>query len=139
MKYITRFTEDCFASLVALIFIYDAFREVLKIGVRYPVNYNPGAVLDYSCSCLFSNATLKNLAVSNTNVPEYLLKGSSLNETAQMVCAEVGGLLRGSGCSTPVYQPDVFFYSIILFVFTFFICMALQEFRNSSFFPTKVN
>jgi hypothetical protein len=27
VKYITRFTEDCFASLVAAIFIYDAIRE----------------------------------------------------------------------------------------------------------------
>jgi len=52
---------------------------------------------------------------------------------------QAGGFVIGSGCSTPVYHADIFFFSVLLFLFTFFICMALQEFRHSSFFPTKVN
>lgn len=31
VKYITRFTEDCFATLVAIVFIFDAVKSVLKL------------------------------------------------------------------------------------------------------------
>lgn len=140
VKYITRFTEDCFASLVALIFIYDAIREVLRIGHSYPVNYQPNVALDYSCICSFKTLSATNRSILNGNTfPAYLFDATTLNATGKMACENAGGMVVGSGCSTPVYQPDIFFYSVILFLFTFLICMGLQEFRESSFFPTKVN
>lgn len=67
------------------------------------------------------------------------LNTTNLNPAARVECTNAGGHLAGPGCSTPEYFPDIFFFSILLFVFTFFICMGLQEFRHSSFFPTKVN
>ncbi|CAF0827165.1 unnamed protein product [Adineta steineri] len=138
VKYITRFTEDCFASLVALIFIYDAIREILKIRKLYPVNYRPSTLLDYSCSCLFTDILYNETSINDTNVVDYLFNGTNLNKTSQLACTRAGGFVIGSGCSTPVYHADIFFCSVLLFVFTFFICMALQEFRHSTFFPSKV-
>jgi hypothetical protein len=139
VKYITRFTEDCFASLVASIFIYDAIREILNIRKKYPVNYRPNILLDYSCSCVFTDLGHNETMISDTTMVDYLFNASNLNLTSQKICMKAGGVVEGSGCATPVYHADIFFYSVLLFIFTFFICMGLQEFRTSAFFPSKVS
>jgi len=138
VKYITRFTEDCFASLVALIFIYDAIREILKIRKNYPVNYRPNALLDYSCSCIFTDIGMNETTLNDTTIVDYLFHGDNLNRTSQLACTKAGGFVDGSGCLTPVYHADIFFFSVLLFIFTFFICMGLQEFRNTDFFSAKI-
>ncbi|CAF1042986.1 unnamed protein product [Adineta steineri] len=138
VKFITRFTEDCFASLVALIFIYDAIREILALRTKYPINYQRNAILDYTCSCIFNTTLHKKTWMNTTNLNGYLLNATHLNQTSQLACTKAGGSVIGSGCSTPVYHADIFFFSLLLFIFTFLICMALQEFRHSQFFPTKV-
>ncbi len=134
VKYITRFTEDCFASLVALIFILDAIREILALRKKFPINYQPNLPLDYSCLCFGFNKTILN----NTDFINYLSNTTTLNGTLKQQCKIAGGFLNGTGCDTPIYSPNVFFFSVLLFIFTFFICLGLQEFRHSAFFPTKV-
>lgn len=49
------------------------------------------------------------------------------------------GTLAGDGCDTKIYVPDVFLMSIILFLGTFVISVILKDFKNSLFFPSKVN
>lgn len=46
--YITRFTEENFACLIAFIFIYKAIENVLKIGKDHPLNMGQM----YDCSCV---------------------------------------------------------------------------------------
>lgn len=138
VKYITRFTEDCFASLVAVIFIYDAIRGILKIRALFPVNYRPNTLLDYSCSCLFTDIGENETTLNDTSVIDYLFHGTNLNRSSQIACTHAGGFVIGSGCSTPVYHADIFFFSVLLFLCTFLICMGLKEFRQSLFFTTKV-
>ncbi|CAF3242289.1 unnamed protein product [Rotaria socialis] len=140
VKYITRFTEDCFASLVALIFIFDAIREILHIRVVYPINYAPKIPLNYSCFCKIAGIGVSHnkTVLSYNNTINYLVNAVNLNETSKMACKNLGGRVFGAGCTTPDYHPDIFFLSVLLFVFTFFICMGLQEFRTSSFFPSKI-
>ena len=36
--YITRFTEEAFASLICLIFIYEALEKLIHLGELYPIN-----------------------------------------------------------------------------------------------------
>ena len=36
------------------------------------------------------------------------------------------------------YVPDVFFFSVILYLLTFMMAMALRQIKFSSFFPAKV-
>ena len=48
--YITRFTEECFACLIAIIFIIKAVQSTIKIGNNFPINPNP-------CLCLPGNYT----------------------------------------------------------------------------------
>lgn len=38
--YITRFTEEAFASLICIIFIYEALEKLMHLGVHYPINKN---------------------------------------------------------------------------------------------------
>jgi len=52
VRYITRFTEESFAILIALIFIIEAFKKLIFILDDDPVNLNPGVPLDYNCTCL---------------------------------------------------------------------------------------
>ncbi|PSN36093.1 Sodium-driven chloride bicarbonate exchanger [Blattella germanica] len=52
--YITRFTEENFATLIAFIFIYKAVENVLSIGRKYPVNthgniLNNGTMIGAGC------------------------------------------------------------------------------------------
>lgn len=66
------------------------------------------------------------------------LQSSFRNESALKYCTSMGGNLTGSGCKTPEYAPNVFFLSCILFAATYTISVALKEFKNSPFFPTKI-
>lgn len=55
VKYITRFTEESFATLIAVIFIYEAFRKLFHILDYYPVDLHPHEVKDYNCTCIPPN------------------------------------------------------------------------------------
>lgn len=48
--YITRFTEENFATLIAFIFIYKAVENVIKIGVKYPIETIGGPAANV-CIC----------------------------------------------------------------------------------------
>ena len=51
VRYITRFTEESFASLIALIFIVEAFKKLFAILYKNPVNQHPEMDLIYDCYC----------------------------------------------------------------------------------------
>ncbi|KAM7154079.1 sodium-driven chloride bicarbonate exchanger isoform 7-T8 [Macrochelys suwanniensis] len=63
--YITRFTEEAFASLICIIFIYEALEKLFHLGETYPINMHNDLELltQYSCSCVEpdnpSNKTLQ--------------------------------------------------------------------------------
>ena len=71
---------------------------------------------------------------------EYLLWNSGelqWNWTGK-ACKALHGLAYGTGCDTVHYVPDVFFFSCLLFFFTFALAMSLKSFRNTRFFPNQV-
>lgn len=51
VRYITRFTEESFAMLIAIIFIYEAFKKQFQGIDKYPVNFHPDEPLDNNCTC----------------------------------------------------------------------------------------
>ncbi|KAM7365475.1 hypothetical protein PAMP_016396 [Pampus punctatissimus] len=76
--YITRFTEEAFAALICIIFIYEALEKLLHLGVHYPINKhnNLQKLTQYSCACVEprdpSNKTLdfwkeRNITSSQVN------------------------------------------------------------------------
>uniref|UniRef100_A0A1I8FCV4 Anion exchange protein n=1 Tax=Macrostomum lignano TaxID=282301 RepID=A0A1I8FCV4_9PLAT len=52
--YITRFTEESFALLIAVIFVYEALAKLFKISSDYPVNkyWHPKQEVIVECECL---------------------------------------------------------------------------------------
>uniref|UniRef100_A0A3P9AIG0 Anion exchange protein n=1 Tax=Esox lucius TaxID=8010 RepID=A0A3P9AIG0_ESOLU len=56
--YITRFTEEAFASLICIIFIYEALEKLIHLGEHYPINMNNNLqkLTHYSCSVIRSNS-----------------------------------------------------------------------------------
>lgn len=119
VKFITRFTEDCFASLVAILFIIDAVKSILKINTKYPAQIS-GEVPKNITICNCSNATMLFKEISD-----------------EIGCIGLGAEWNCTSTLTK-FVPDVFFFSILIFILTFLICMVLKSFRDSSFFPTFV-
>lgn len=97
VKYITRFTEDSFAALVAIIFIIDAIKSTYKL------KYGP-----------------KKIGIQ----PDF---NSTMN-----------GTIFESDLGVDPQQQTYFYFSIILFLITFFVSSSLKEFRNKPYLPTKV-
>lgn len=54
VQYFTRFTEEGFSSLISFIFIYDAFKKMIKLSHYYPINsdFRVNYVTLFSCTCL---------------------------------------------------------------------------------------
>ncbi|XP_068140193.1 electroneutral sodium bicarbonate exchanger 1 isoform X4 [Drosophila tropicalis] len=116
--YITRFTEENFATLIAFIFIYKAIENVVVIGKNFPVNQDI-----YNCVC----TPPKN---SNSTILEYA-KYNWDN------CESYGGILEGSDCGLPPSE-NVFLMSVVLCAGTFILSTILKDFKNSLFFPSIV-
>ena len=57
VQYFTRFTEEGFSSLISFIFIYDAFKKMIKLADYYPINSNfkVGYNTQFSCVCVPPN------------------------------------------------------------------------------------
>ncbi|KRF81831.1 sodium-driven chloride bicarbonate exchanger isoform X10 [Drosophila virilis] len=116
--YITRFTEENFATLIAVIFVYKAIENVFVIGKTFPVNQGI-----YDCICtppLHSNASVLDFA-------KY--KWDS--------CESYNGTLSGTDCGRPPTE-NVFLMSVVLCSGTFIFSTVLKEFKNALFFPSIV-
>lgn len=54
VQYFTRFTEEGFSCLISFIFIYDAFKKMIKLAHHYPINpdFRMEYVTQYDCLCM---------------------------------------------------------------------------------------
>uniref|UniRef100_A0A8C2JHS8 Solute carrier family 4 member 10b n=1 Tax=Cyprinus carpio TaxID=7962 RepID=A0A8C2JHS8_CYPCA len=138
--YITRFTEEAFASLICIIFIYEALEKLIHLGETYPINMNNNLekLTTYRCSCIEpanpSNATLQYWEQNNISAPEIFWEALEVQD-----CIEKKGEFVGSACGPHgPYVPDVLFWSVVLFFSTVAMSAFLKEFKTSRYFPTKV-
>ncbi|XP_067348947.1 sodium-driven chloride bicarbonate exchanger-like isoform X3 [Channa argus] len=138
--YITRFTEEAFAALICIIFIYEALEKLIHLGVHYPINKNNNLqkLTQYSCVCVEppdpSNETLHFWEERNITV-------SQINWTMLEVkeCEMLHGEFEGTACGPHgPYIPDVLFWCVVLFFSTVLMSAFLKEFKTSRYFPTKV-
>ncbi|KAI2660909.1 Sodium-driven chloride bicarbonate exchanger [Labeo rohita] len=137
--YITRFTEEAFASLICIIFIYEALEKLIHLGETYPFNMNNNLekLTTYRCSCIEpanpSNATLQYWEQNNISAPEIFWEALEVQD-----CIEKKGEFVGSACGPHgPYVPDVLFWSVVLFFSTVAMSAFLKEFKTSRYFPTK--
>ncbi|NXY42539.1 S4A4 protein, partial [Ceuthmochares aereus] len=144
VKYFTRFTEEGFSSLISFIFIYDAFKKMIKLADHYPINseFKVDYITHYSCACepvdpvnsSLLNRTAVQLAdellYSPAEMSNSTIDWSSLTTKD---CLKYGGQLVGNNCD---YVPDITLMSFILFFGTYTCSMALKKFKTSRYFPT---
>uniref|UniRef100_A0A8C7VL67 Anion exchange protein n=1 Tax=Oncorhynchus mykiss TaxID=8022 RepID=A0A8C7VL67_ONCMY len=138
--YITRFTEEAFAALICIIFIYEALEKLVHLGELYPINMNNKLdnLTFYVCQCSPPvNATPEIQQVWNHSgvAPESI----SWTQLDVDECSRLRGEFVGPACGHHgPYIPDVLFWSVILFFTTFFLSSFLKQFKTKLYFPTKV-
>uniref|UniRef100_A0A452J7M1 Anion exchange protein n=1 Tax=Gopherus agassizii TaxID=38772 RepID=A0A452J7M1_9SAUR len=146
IKYITRFTEEGFSTLISFIFIYDAIKKMIGAFKYYPINadFKADYVTMYKCECIAPdpvNTTLFNasapLAPNNTNISYNAINVTVLDWTqlSKKECLKYGGSLVGKSCK---FVPDLALMSFILFFGTYSMTVTLKKFKFSRYFPTKV-
>nr|XP_020513494.1 sodium bicarbonate cotransporter 3-like isoform X2 [Labrus bergylta] len=138
--YITRFTEEAFAALICIIFIYEALEKLVHLGELYPINMDNQ--LDnltlYRCQCSPpANASDEALNIwSQSNLTS---EGIEWEQLSVKECVDLKGVFVGSACSPKgPFVPDVLFWSVILFFTTFFLSSFLKQFKTKRYFPTKL-
>lgn len=114
VKYITRFTEDCFATLVAIIFIIDAIKSTVNLRRGGKKSSKAFAPLGGNDSFL-ADEYLNNITTTTPPPPDSY-----------------------EALYYKYSQEAAFFFSVILFVLTFAVCMTLKSFRDKPFLPSKV-
>ncbi|NXW67571.1 S4A4 protein, partial [Hirundo rustica] len=151
VKYFTRFTEEGFSSLISFIFIYDAFKKMIKLADHYPINsqFKVDYITHYSCACKPLDPGKGEFITSPVCRSEH---GQSIHSLMEMFpfflqdnttidwaaltakdCLKYGGQLVGNNCD---YVPDITLMSFILFFGTYTCSMALKKFKTSRYFPT---
>uniref|UniRef100_A0A8D0HLI6 Anion exchange protein n=1 Tax=Sphenodon punctatus TaxID=8508 RepID=A0A8D0HLI6_SPHPU len=138
--YITRFTEEAFAALICIIFIYEALEKLFHLGKTYAFNMHNDLdkLTSYSCVCSEplnpQNETLQMWMKTNKSVATIPWANLTVTE-----CKASHGVFLGSACGQDgPYIPDVLFWSVILFFTTFFLSSFLKQFKTKHYFPTKV-
>ncbi|XP_034397263.1 solute carrier family 4 member 4a isoform X2 [Cyclopterus lumpus] len=146
VQYFTRFTEEGFSCLISFIFIYDAFKKMLKLAHHYPINaeFTMEDVTQYDCLCM-APAVLENSSdvvgdpLDGTSVWIWNATDLPMNATwsslTKTECLTYKGELVGKACE---FVPDIALMSFILFFGTYTCSMCLKKFKTSQFFPTTV-
>ncbi|NXJ30858.1 S4A8 protein, partial [Dicrurus megarhynchus] len=138
--YITRFTEEAFASLICIIFIYEALEKLSHLRETFPVHMH--SKLDlltiYYCKCEPpahpGNETLRFWRSNGINV-----SGITWGNLTVTECRSLHGEFQGPACGrNGPYAPNVLFWCCILFFSTFVLSSLLKKFKTSRYFPTRV-
>ncbi|TMS08534.1 Electrogenic sodium bicarbonate cotransporter 4 [Larimichthys crocea] len=143
IKYMTRFTEEGFSSLISFIFISDAIKKMVGAWKYYPVNrgFKPDYITSYRCDCvppdqasgLGFNVSAP-LADDNMTLL-FNLTDMDWSQLSKKDCVKYGGTLLGKSCK---YVPDLALMSFILFFGTYSMTVSLKKFKFSRYFPTKL-
>ncbi|NXN83871.1 S4A8 protein, partial [Bombycilla garrulus] len=138
--YITRFTEEAFASLICIIFIYEALEKLSHLREIFPVHMhsNLDLLTIYYCKCEPpahpSNETLRFWRSNGISV-----SGITWGNLTVTECRSLHGEFQGPACGhNGPYAPNVLFWCCILFFSTFVLSSLLKKFKTSRYFPTRV-
>ncbi|OZC12615.1 hypothetical protein X798_00246 [Onchocerca flexuosa] len=139
VSYITRFTEESFATLIAVIFIYEAIMKLVKIRTQLDViEYNktdPHAV----CRCVGKDVSIvKAVSVIEKNNWKDIIHNNTFIDYSQIGfdrCRSLYGTLEGNGCFV-LY--DKFLMSLVLMLGTFALAIMFKKMRNTCYFPSRI-
>ncbi|XP_023335287.1 electroneutral sodium bicarbonate exchanger 1 [Eurytemora carolleeae] len=132
--YITRFTEENFATLIAVIFIIKAVDKLLSIGAKTPIHPS-------DCFCIpeeefpgWNKSMSMLLAGDDNDIGLKSKQACSFQAMMNNTITDVHGH-ESVGCH---YVPNAFLMSCLIFVGTFLISFHLKKFKTQNFFPTVV-
>uniref|UniRef100_H3D7U4 Anion exchange protein n=1 Tax=Tetraodon nigroviridis TaxID=99883 RepID=H3D7U4_TETNG len=146
IKYMTRFTEEGFSSLISFIFISDAIKKMAGALKYYPINrgFKPDYITSYKCDCIppdqsplsDDNMTLliESVAPLLSSLDSFFSTLTDWSQMSKKECVKNGGLLVGNACK----YPDLALMSFILFFGTYSMTVSLKKFKFSRYFPTKL-
>ncbi|CAM4764302.1 unnamed protein product [Rotaria magnacalcarata] len=134
IRHVTRFTEEIFALIIAVVYLYEPFKKIYKIFQLNPVlwKYNYSYPLACSCNTSFSSET--------TNVSSNNGSYSSIYSCYDCLPTEryMSSSLLQSNYTTissdETQLPNKALLSLIILLGTCFIAIALKRFRRSNFF-----
>uniref|UniRef100_A0A8C1ULI2 Anion exchange protein n=1 Tax=Cyprinus carpio TaxID=7962 RepID=A0A8C1ULI2_CYPCA len=141
IKYMTRFTEEGFSSLISFIFISDALKKMMSIFNYYPINrdFKPDYITSYRCDCQAPDQGESDpdptLSIATTMWTSFNFSALDWNQLSKKECLWFGGSLVGKSCK---YVPDLAMLSFILFFGTYSMTISLKKFKASRYFPTKL-
>uniref|UniRef100_A0A8C6VNW9 Anion exchange protein n=1 Tax=Naja naja TaxID=35670 RepID=A0A8C6VNW9_NAJNA len=131
--YITRFTEEAFASLICLIFIFEAIEKLFKLGRTYPfyMDSNLDHLTFYYCRCAApshpSNDTLMYWNSQNINPSKVVWANLTVSCEYTIFIVYMW--------SHRTSYPDVLLWCCILFFTTYILSSTLKKFRSTNYFP----
>uniref|UniRef100_A0A669EVK9 Anion exchange protein n=1 Tax=Oreochromis niloticus TaxID=8128 RepID=A0A669EVK9_ORENI len=147
IKYMTRFTEEGFSSLISFIFISDAIKKMVAFKY-YPINrgFKPDYITAYKCECIapdqgessnyfFYYFMLIFYLILFSVIAGFNLTDLDWSQLSKKECVKYGGMLVGNSCK---YVPDLALMSFILFFGTYSMTVSLKKFKFSRYFPTKL-
>nr|CAD7432443.1 unnamed protein product [Timema monikensis] len=132
VKLFTRFTEEIFAALIALLYMVDSFTKVYQVFKKYPLLY------DYCSPSDIANTTetMSNMEwYSGDSELEMLSLDQDFNYTTTISSVDQSNSsfqMRAEIVDSFV-QPNTALFCFILSLGTFFIAYYLRQFRNSKF------
>uniref|UniRef100_H2T3G7 Anion exchange protein n=1 Tax=Takifugu rubripes TaxID=31033 RepID=H2T3G7_TAKRU len=140
IKYMTRFTEEGFSSLISFIFISDAIKKMVGSFKYYPINtdFKPDYITTYKCECLApdpSESMSQGGAGGLSSRVSLNITALDWSQLGKKECLKYGGSLVGKSCK---YVPDLALMSFILFFGTYSMTVTLKKFKFSRYFPTKL-
>ncbi|NXF55879.1 B3A2 protein, partial [Oceanites oceanicus] len=133
VRFVSRFTQEIFAFLISLIFIYETFSKLAKVswwgrGTRGAGTGRTGLIT--ALPQIFQEHPLHGcLGANGTGAEAEVWRNASAapaNGTAGRAAAKVTG------------QPNTALLSLVLMAGTFFIAFFLRKFKNSRFFPGRI-
>ncbi|OAF68111.1 hypothetical protein A3Q56_04159 [Intoshia linei] len=152
-KYISRFTQEIFAMLIAIIFCYEAFVKLLQLM------YKKYDGKDYYCICHLNFSNVCNLGINYTvenlqtavSSPRFTIETieryqgflllSNNESTIQQVCQNIAGQFINKNTFNNidlVYPSKEFFFSCFLFLGTLSLAMFLKLLPYQRYFTHTI-
>lgn len=138
VQFVTRFTEEGFALLISLIFVFEAFEKLIHVMKHHPIHFSDVPIIE-QCSGLCASPYWNGSHIFNdTNQWRENVTDLWSNKSMQD-CVLDGGNWTIPGVDVHKQEPEVFFMSVILFFGTFSTAMTLKGMKSKPFFPSQVS
>ena len=140
VRYFTKFTKDIFAGLVALLFIFEAFKKLVKIFQAHPLQSIKTLCSDFGI-ILAERLEVNKWSVINVNETKeiYFNNSDASKDAWTVVFGKQNDTVHNNLIKDDVIdEPNTALLSAFLMLSTFIIAYYLKIFRNGKFLGRTV-